>query len=153
MIDTAIGGMKTRFVHKGKNPTLLVLASSKRSNKSFLEEHMKKKLVSEKENVYISDGPVWEVKPKGTYSEETFGVAVGNQFLQSVVIPDEDNEQFYIEKGYKIIHPPIDFKADFIDDIDRALCDFAGISSSSITKYISGAAVNEVIVNNIYNPF
>ena len=153
MIDTAIGGMKTRFVHKGKNPTLLVLASSKRSNKSFLEEHMKKKLVSEKENVYISDGPVWEVKPKGTYSEETFGVAVGNQFLQSVVIPDEDNEQFYIEKGYKIIHPPIDFKADFIDDIDRALCDFAGISSSSITKYISGAAVTEVIVNNIYNPF
>ena len=58
MIDTAIGGMKTRFVHKGKNPTLLCLASSKRSDKSFLEEHMKKKLISEKENVYISDGSV-----------------------------------------------------------------------------------------------
>ena len=46
MIDTAIGGMKTRFIYQGKNPTLLLLASSKRSEKSFLEEHMKKKLKS-----------------------------------------------------------------------------------------------------------
>ena len=38
MIDTAIGGMKTRFIRKGKNPTLLILASSKRSEKPFLEE-------------------------------------------------------------------------------------------------------------------
>ena len=33
MIDTAIGGMKTRFIKQGKNPTLLCLASSKRSDK------------------------------------------------------------------------------------------------------------------------
>ena len=33
MMDTAIAGMKTRFINKGKNPTLLVLASSKRSEK------------------------------------------------------------------------------------------------------------------------
>ena len=55
-IDTAIGGMKTRFVYKGKNPTLLILASSKRSEKASLEEHVKKKLKSEKAKVYLSDG-------------------------------------------------------------------------------------------------
>lgn len=153
ILDTAIGGMKTRFVHKGKNPTLLVLASSKRSDKSFLEEHMKKKLVSEKENVYISDGSVWEVKPKGTYSEKTFRIALGNKFLQSMIIPDDDSDAKYIAKGYKIIEAPIDFKADFIDDIDRSLCDFAGISSSSITKYINGAAVNDILTDRIKNPF
>ena len=153
MIDTAIGGMKTRFVHKGKNPTLLCLASSKRSDKSFLEEHMKKKLISEKENVYVSDGSVWDVKPEGTYSDEKFKVALGNKFLQSMIIPDGEDERIYIAKGYKIIEVPVDFKADFIDDIDRALCDFAGISSSSITKYINGAAVNELINPNIKNPF
>ena len=49
MINTAIGGMKTRFLQRGKNPTLLILASSKRSEKSFLEVHMKKKLAAEKE--------------------------------------------------------------------------------------------------------
>jgi hypothetical protein len=153
MINTAIGGMKTRFVHQGKNPTMLILASSKRSDKSFLEEHMKKKVKSEKGNVYISDGSVWEVKPEGTYSKEMFHVAVGNKFLQSMVIPESDDIINYKLKGYKVIKVPIDFRADFIDDIDRALCDFAGISSSSITKYISGQAVNEIIVKDRLNPF
>ena len=153
IIDTAIGGMKTRFIHKGKNPTFLALASSKRSDKSFLEQHMKKKLESDKDNVYISDGSVWEVKPKGTYSDKTFRVGVGNKFLQSIVIPDDEPSDIYLAKGYSIIDVPVDFKVDFIDDIDRALCDFAGISSSSITKYISGAAFYNLINPNMVNPF
>lgn len=153
IIDTAIGGMKTRFVHKGKNPTLLCLASSKRSDKSFLEEHMKKKLESEKENVYISDGSVWEVKPKGTYKEETFKVGLGSKFLQSIILPEDADEEEYILRGYKIINVPVDFKADFIDDIDRALCDFAGISSSNISKYINGESVKEIISGRFKNPF
>jgi len=41
MIDTAIGGMLTRFVHEGKNPTMLCVASSKRSEQSFMEEYIK----------------------------------------------------------------------------------------------------------------
>lgn len=154
MIDTAIGGMKTRFVHRGKNPTLLVLASSKRSDKSFLEEHMRKKLISEKDNVYISDGSVWEVKPPGTYSDTTFRVALGNKFLDSVVMKDDEDIEAYREKGYsEIINVPIDFKPDFLDDIDRALCDFAGISASSISKYINGAAAVENVTDRIKNPF
>ena len=153
MIDTAIGGMKTRFIHKGKNPTLLILASSKRSEKSFLEEHMKKKLKSEQENVMIVDEAVWVVKPKGTYDEKTFKVALGNKFLQSVVIPDGDDLAIYQGKGYKIIDVPVDFRADFMDDIDRALTDFAGISSSEISKYISGVAVNDIINYSLKNPF
>lgn len=153
ILDTAIGGMKTRYIHKGKNPTLLILASSKRSDKSFLEEHMKKKLKSEKDNVYISEGPVWEVKPEGTYSDQTFRVALGNKFLQSLVIPESEDELTYIKKGYSIIRVPTDFKADFLDDIDRALCDFAGIASSSLSKYISGAAFCELIDNTRANPF
>ncbi len=153
MIDTAIGGMKTRFIYQGKNPTFLALASSKRSDKSFLEEHMKKKLISEKDNVYISTGSVWEVKPEGTYSEETFNVGLGHKFLQSTIIPDSEDVDTYVKRGYKIIKVPEDFKADFLDDIDKALCDFAGISSSSITKYIKGQSVNELITTRIKNPF
>lgn len=153
MIDTAIGGMKTRFIYKGINPTLLALASSKRSEKSFLEEHIKKKLKSEKENVLIVDEPVWKVKPKGTYKEETFNVALGNKFLISQVIPEGDSIDIWRDKGYKIIEVPIDFKSNFLDDIERALCDYAGISSSEISKYISGAAVQEIKNLELQNPF
>lgn len=153
MIDTAIGGMKTRFIYKGINPTLLALASSKRSEKSFLEEHIKKKLKSEKENVLIVDEPVWKVKPKGTYKEETFNVALGNKFLISQVIPESDAIDIWRDKGYKIIEVPIDFKSNFLDDIERALCDYAGISSSEISKYISGVAVQEIKNLELQNPF
>lgn len=153
MIDTAIGGMMTRFVHNGKNPTLLMLASSKRSEKSFLEEHIKTKLASEPENVMIVDEPVWIVKPKGTYSNKTFPLAVGNKFLVSQVLKDDEDVGEYIQKGYRIIYPPIDLKAQFLDDMDRALCDFAGISSTQLSKYISGEAVKDCINKELQNPF
>ena len=153
MIDTAIGGMKTRFIHGGKNPTLLILASSKRSEKSFLETHMKKKLESEPDNVIIVDEAVWNVKPKGTYNSKTFRIAVGNKFLVSQVVPDDEDIDPWIAKGYKIIEAPIDFRANFIDDIDRSLCDFAGIASSEISKYISGAVLSETVNPNLSNPF
>ena len=153
MIDTAIGGMKTRFIKNGKNPTLLILASSKRSEKSFLEEHMKKKLKSEGTNVIIVDEAVWKVKPPGTYSSKTFYVGLGNKFLQSQVIPEDADLNEWRLKGFKIIEVPMDLYSNFSDDIERALCDYAGVSSSEITKYISGAAVREIINNNYKNPF
>lgn len=153
MIDTAIGGMKTRFIYKGENPTLLILASSKRSEKSFLEEHMKKQLEVNKENVMIVDEAVWNVKPPETYSGVRFKVALGNKFLASQVIPPGDDIRVWESRGYKIIDVPIEFKSNFDLDIERSLCDFAGISSSELTKYISGAAVKEIVDEKLNNPF
>ena len=154
MIDTAIGGMKTRFFYKGHSPALLVLASSKRSEKSFLEVHMKKKVESEKDNVLIVDEPVWNIRPADNYSGKRFNVALGNKFLTSQVLADtETNLDFWRDRGYKILSVPVEFRADFLDDIDRALCDFAGISSSEITKYISGTAVADIKNTSMANPF
>ena len=152
MIDTALGGMLTRFMVNGKNRSLLCMASSKRSDKSFLEEHIKTKLASEPDNVMIIDEPVWAVKPEGTYSKETFPLAVGNKFLVSQII-EKGQEPEYIKKGYTIIYPPLSLKAQFLDDMDRALCDFAGISSTELSKYISGAAVNDCLNKKRKNPF
>ena len=154
MIDTAIGGMKTRFFYKGHSPALLVLASSKRSEKSFLEVHMKKKVESEKDNVLIVDEPVWNIRPADNYSGKRFNVALGNKFLTSQVLSDSETDlDFWKNRGYKILSVPVEFRADFLDDIDRALCDFAGISSSEITKYISGAAVQDIKNTAMSNPF
>lgn len=58
MIDTAIGGMKTRFIHKGKNPTMLVVASSKRSEQSFMETYIRTLSETQSENTLIVDKPV-----------------------------------------------------------------------------------------------
>lgn len=153
MIDTAIGGMFTRFIHNGKNPTLLVVASSKRSEQSFMEQYIKSLSETMGEKTYVVDKPVWEVKPKGTYSEETFYVGLGNKYLASIIIPDDAGLAPYKEKGYKIIAVPIDFKAKFAQDIERGLCDFAGVSSSSASKYMSGEIVADCIHEEYQNPF
>lgn len=155
MIDTAIGGMFTRFIHNGKNPTMLVVASSKRSEQSFMEEYIKTLSKTEGNSTLVVDKPVWEVKPKGTYSDETFYVGLGNKFLESIVIPDEDIPLLdqYKARGYKILTVPIDFKSKFLEDIDRNLCDFAGVSSSSTNKYMSGQVVSDAINPAYKNPF
>ena len=154
MIDTAIGGMFTRFIHNGKNPTMLVVASSKRSEQSFMEEYIKTLSKTEGNNTYVVDKPVWEVKPKGTYSDEIFYVGLGNKYLENIVIPDSDIDKLvlYKEHGYKIIKVPVDFKAKFLEDIDRNLCDFAGISSASSNKYMSAQIVMDCINQEYKNP-
>ena len=153
MIDTAIGGMITRFTYKGKRPTMLCLASSKRSEKSFLEEHIKVKLLSESENVMIVDEPVWKVRPPIEFSKETFNLAVGNKFLVSTILKDDDSVEDYILKGYNVIKVPTNLKAQFLDDMDRALCDYAGISSTELSKYIRGDALRDCINESMSNPF
>lgn len=153
MIDTALGGMKTRFTNRGKNPSLMILASSKRSEKSFLETHMKQKLKSEGENTLIVDEPVWNIRPSSEYSGKRFKIALGNKFLVSEVIPEGSDVNVYINKGYQIVDVPVEYKANFTDDIERALCDYAGISSSDITKYISGPRLLQAKHKEIVNPF
>lgn len=154
MIDTAIGGMFTRFIHNGKNPTMLIVASSKRSEQSFMEHYIRTLTKVEGSNVYVVDEAVWNIKPKGTYKEETFYIGLGNKYLENIIIPDEDydNLDIYKERGYKIISAPIDFKEKFIEDIDRGLCDFAGISTASSNKYMSAQMVSETIDKELFNP-
>ncbi len=152
MIDTAIGGMKTRFVHDGKNPTLLVVASSKRSEQSFMETYIKSLKEIKGDKTYIVDEPVWNVKPKGTYSDRIFYIGLGNKHLESIVIPDDADIEQYRKRGYEILEVPVDFKDDARKDLNRTLCDFAGISSFSSNKFISAERLNDCVVGNIRNP-
>lgn len=153
MIDTAKGGMKTRFIYQGKNPTLLCVASSKRSEQSFMETYIRD--LANDSNVLIIDQPVWNVKPKGTYSDEMFWVGLGNKFLDNIVIPREHYNDLaaYKAKNYKLIQIPIDFEKDARGKgLDRVLCDYAGISSFSSNKFLSGECVEACVITELKNP-
>lgn len=154
MIDTAIGGMKTRFIHNGKNPTMLVVASSKRSEQSFMETYIRTLSETQHENTFTVDEPVWKVKPKGTFSDETFFIGQGNKHLDNIVIPDKDKDKLeeYKKKGYKLIETPIDFKAMALEDINRVLCDYAGESNFSANKFLSSERVSDIVDTTIFNP-
>lgn len=153
MIDTAKGGMKTRFIYHGKNPTLLCVASSKKSEQSFMETYIRD--LGADDNVKIIDKPVWEVKPKGTYSDEIFWVGIGDKFHENIVIPKKDYDKLYLyeQRNYKLLAVPIDFEKDARNGLEKVLCDFAGISSFSTNKFLRAERVNEVCFSELSNPF
>lgn len=144
--------MQSRFLQDGgKLPTKLFMVSSKKSELDFLEQYIK--TIKNDPNAYIVDEPIWKVKPKGTYSGVTFKVAVGNKFLASIVLEDGDDENEFLKQGFTIIDVPIEFKSNFIKDIDGALMDIAGISTSTTMKFISYQRVSKVLTATHKNPF
>ena len=48
-----------------------------------MESYIRTLQETQNESTYIVDKPVWEVKPEGTYSKETFYIGLGNKFLDS----------------------------------------------------------------------
>ena len=153
MIDTARGGMLTRFVFNGKNPTLLCVASSKRSEQSFMEQYIKILEETDGDNVLTIDKPVWEVKPEGTYGEGVFYVALGDKFKANKIIRNEEDIPTYKKMGYSILEVPLFFKAKFEEDLDRNLCDIAGISTMASNKFLSSEQVLACINEDFKNPF
>ncbi len=147
--------MKSRFLRGTYLPTLNIIASSKNSEQSFLEDFINSKKENESKNTLIVDEPQWVVDSRKD-SPIKFWVAVGNKFLANEVLPIDANESLveeYRAKGYSLIHVPIGYRENFIENLDGALQDIAGIATASALKYISGMKWNACVNEEISNPF
>lgn len=146
LVTTAAARQQSRFMKGEKNPTLLVLASSKRSVNSYLETFIENKKKQESKSTYVVDKPQWVVRTDKD-SPNKFKVAIGNKFLNSEVLPlnaTQQDIQPYIDKGYEILDVPMGYYEAFMEDIDVALTDIAGKSTSNISKFISGSRLTLV---------
>lgn len=155
LVNTADARMQSRFMKGEKNPTLLVLASSKRTEQSYMETFIKNKKDKESKTTFVVDEPQWVIR-NDKYSDRKFKVAVGNKFLSSEVLPLNISEQELNEmrnRGYNILEVPMGYYENFIDDIDIALTDIAGISTTSSSRYISGPRLAVVKKADFKNPF
>ena len=155
LVSSATARMQSRFMKSDHNPTILVLASSKRTEQSFLETWIENKKKNESKTTIIVDEPQWIIRPD-KQSNRTFKVAIGNKFLPSEVLPPDivDEEcRSYIERGFRLIDVPIGYYENFIDDLDIALTDIAGISTSSVSNYISGERITQAKTESFENPF
>ena len=155
LISTATARMQSRFMKGEKDPTLLFMASSKRTEQSFLETYIENKKKNESKSTIIVDEPQWVIRTDKD-SPNKFKVAIGNKFLNSEVLPlNITNEQVreLKNRGYKIIDVPMGYYEQFIDDIDIALTDIAGISTTNVTKYISGGRFQDIKNFDLHNPF
>lgn len=155
LISSIDARMSSRFMKGEKLPTLHILASSKRTDQSFLETYIDMKKKNESKTTLIIDEPQWVIRTDKD-SPNKFAVAVGNKFLESEVLPLSATEldyQIYRDRGYSILMVPMGYHEQFLDDINIALTDIAGISTSNSTNYISGVRWTRCRNDSLKNPF
>ena len=155
LVNTANTRMQSRFMKGEKNPTILLLASSKRTEQSYLETFIAEKKKNNSKTTLIVDEPQWVIRTDKD-SKEKFKVAVGNKYLTSELLPlniSENEVQLYRERGFDILEVPMGYREAFEDDLDQSLMDTAGISVSVISKFISGPRLLAIKDANLKNPF
>lgn len=155
LVNTAAARMQSRFMKGEHNPTLLVLASSKRTESSYMETFIDGKRKSESKTTKVVDEPQWVIRTDKD-SPNKFKVAIGSKFLSSEVLPlnvSDEEVSLMRDRGYKILEVPMGYYESFIDDIDIALTDIAGVSTSNSNRYISGPRLATVKRDNILNLF
>jgi len=130
-----------------------MMASSKRTVSAFLEIYIESIKELGIEGTLIVDEPRYVVRPPENYSGKKFAVAVGNKFLASEIIPDGAEVEPYIKSGHEIIWVPVEEKESFLKNIDEALTNVAGISSSNTVKFIAGTVITENLKEELKNPF
>lgn len=147
--------MKSRFLRGSYLPTLNIIASSKNSDQSFLDDYINTKKKNESKTTLIVDEPQWVVDDRKN-TKEKFYVAIGNKFLANELLPlnaPKSLVEEFSSKGYQILEVPIPYYENFADNIDGALTDIAGIATASSLKFISGTRWNEIKTNSYKNPF
>lgn len=158
MISQIDARMISRFAKGTYLPTVNIIASSKDSEQAFMESYIEMKRQNESKTTLIVDEPQWVVRnDKGSPDDPGgFYVAVGNKFLAHELLPVGASEEMvdaYRAKGYSMLKVPPIYRESFEDNIDMALTDNAGISTSSSTKYISGIRLNQIKTDECKNPF
>jgi hypothetical protein len=155
LVSAATTRMQSRFMRNNIDPTILVIASSKRTEQSYMETWIAKKKEQDNKSTIIVDEPQWVIRDDKK-SKDTFKVAIGNKFMNSEIVPDNATEEeinYYKDRGYTLINVPIGYKTNFIDDIDRALNEVAGISNTELSNFISGERINAAKISDIENIF
>ena len=147
--------MQSRFMKGNYLPTLQMIASSKSSDQSFLDGYINNKKKNNSKTTLVIDEPQWIIR-NDKDSPVKFWVAVGNKFLASEVLPKNASQELvdqYRSKGYQMMQVPDGYYEAFIDNVELALTDIAGISTTSALKYISGVRLNEIKIDSYVNPF
>lgn len=155
LVSAASTRMQSRFMKGSKNPTILIIASSKRTEQSFMETFIEKRKEMDSTTTLIIDEPQWVIR-NDKAADSYFKVAIGNKFLASEVVPfnaSENDLKIYRDRGFNLLDVPIGYYENFVEDIDKSLQDIAGISTTSSSRYISGPRIADVKNENMRNPF
>ena len=136
LYDQLIRRMKSRFQRHGKLPGMMIVVSSKQTRDDFTAKRIRES--KDDPMVFVRDYATWHVKPDGIFSKEVFHVLVGNDLIPSKVLDPEEVAPLRekLQEGMLIIEVPIDFKNDFVNNVEDSIRDIAGIETVSISPFI-----------------
>jgi hypothetical protein len=123
---------ESRFMKDGKLPGILCLVSSKRYPGEFTDR--KAEEAKTDSSIYVYDRRIWDVKPKGTFSNKMFRVFVGDQNHNPYIL-DESAETGDDLTG-KVLEVPVDYRKQFERDIHDALREIGGVSLRTTNPFI-----------------
>lgn len=133
LYDSTLRRLKSRFLTSGRIPGLMLLISSKKSETSFVETHIREIKTLNLKGAKISDYSLWDVKPEN-YSKITFRILIGNRFVASKIL--DVGETVPMEMSDRVFEIPIDFIQDFQRDIDGSIRDILGKSTIAVSPLI-----------------
>jgi hypothetical protein len=152
--------MKSRWMVGGRLPGKLVIVSSKNMQDSFTERKIFDSM--DDPHVFTREYAIWEIKPEGSYGRKRFHVFVGNDRHHNRILKDEKEYERYKEfidsddaefEGCDIIHPPVEFKKDFDDNLDGSLQAIAGVAVYSFSPFIyRSEKIHDAIVDDLLHP-
>lgn len=172
MYASIVNRSKSRFKTNKKDDSLSILISSNTTSSSFTEKRIKE--TDGDENVEVIHTTVWDVKPKGTYSEEMFWVFTGSDLLDPCIIKGPDDiyqftdsldlprkegtiddiiESLHIGRD-KFVQVPMDFYKQYEDNLIMSLQDISGLSVAPSGRLFSSKPIyNEVCNTVLEHPF
>jgi len=142
----------SRFKRGGRVPGHMWLLSSKARENSMLEEYIRREAYNASTTL-VKDVSLWDAKGHlMRLSGEKFLVYLGDETRDPFIIGDEKDyssiRHMNLDES-RILEVPIEFKEDFVRDIYQSLQDIAGISVSSIYRFIPSV---KIIKNSMQQP-
>ena len=167
--ESIMSRQASRYTRNGVNHSLSVVVSSSTFKSSYTQKLYEKSLTDT--SIKYARARLWDIKPKGTYSNEMFYVFAGNDKFDPFII--ESTSDLSVKLGISldpsltikeaitklsqeyrnlIDEVPIDFYANYTDNVIKGLQDFSGMSVASTGKLFSSRSVFESCIDESIQP-
>lgn len=167
--DSIMSRQSSRYTKNGINHSLSVVISSSTFQSSYTQQLYEKSLTDS--SIKYARARLWDIKPKGTYSEEMFYVFAGNDKFDPFIINSTSDlctklgisldpsltvkeAISRLSQEYRLLvdEVPIDFYNIYQSNIIQGLQDFSGLSVASTGKLFSSRSTFDSCVDESIQP-
>jgi hypothetical protein len=169
LYNAVLSRTSSRFTSNGVNNSLNLVISSSTFKTSMTSKLYEKSLTDS--TIKYARARLWDIKPKGTYKDETFFVFAGNDKFDPFIIGSTSELSTKLgisldpsltikeavsrlSQEYRLLidEVPIDFYPNYTNNVIQALQDFSGMSVASTGKLFSSRSTFESCIDSNIKP-